>query len=77
MGVEITAIKQAKEALRKAHDELELRVAERTEALRRQAELLELAYNAIIVRDLDSRVTFWNARSEVLYGFTGMRPSAR
>ncbi len=32
--------------------------------------MLELAYNAIIVRDLDGRITFWNARAEELYGFT-------
>ena len=32
--------------------------------------MLELAYNAIIVRDLDSRITFWNARAEEIYGFT-------
>ena len=40
------------------------------EAIRRQAGLLELAYNAIIVRDLSGRITFWNARAEELYGFT-------
>ena len=40
------------------------------EAIRRQAGLLELAYNAIIVRDLSGRITFWNARAEDLYGFT-------
>jgi PAS domain S-box-containing protein len=68
--VDITDRKRAEEALREAHDELEERVLERTEALRRQADLLELAYNAIIVRDLNSRVTFWNARAEEIYGFT-------
>ena len=40
--------------LRKSHDAIcELRVQERTEALRRQADLLELAHNAIFVRDME------------------------
>jgi PAS domain S-box-containing protein len=69
-GEDITERKRMEEALRQSHEELEQRVIERTEALRRQADLLELAYNAIIVRDLDSMVTFWNARAEEIYGFT-------
>ena len=56
--------------MRQSHDELELRVQERTEAVRRQADLLELAHSAIFVRDLESRITFWNARAEELYGWT-------
>ncbi|MGD0231863.1 MAG: PAS domain S-box protein, partial [Syntrophorhabdales bacterium] len=67
---DITGRREAEEALRKARDELEERVIERTEALRRQADLLELAYDAIILRDLDSRVIFWNARARDVYGFT-------
>ena len=34
--------------------------------------MLELAYNAIFVRDAESRITFWNARAEELYGWTGL-----
>ena len=41
MGVEITAIKRAEEALREARDQLELRVAERTEELRTAYEKLK------------------------------------
>ncbi|MGH9588752.1 MAG: response regulator, partial [Terracidiphilus sp.] len=55
---------------------LETRVAERTEDLRKseaqfrvRAELLELASEAIMVRDPDDRIVFWNAGAENLYGW--------
>jgi PAS domain S-box-containing protein len=35
-----------------------------------QAALLELAYDAIFVRDPDGRITYWNAGAEHTYGFT-------
>jgi PAS domain S-box-containing protein len=35
-----------------------------------QAALLELAHDAIFVRDLDGLITFWNAGAEHTYGFT-------
>ena len=48
-------------------------VSERKQAeddLRKQAELLSLANDAIIVRDPESRVTFWNPGAEKTYGWT-------
>ena len=69
-GADITGIKKVQIALQKAHDELELRVQERTEALRRQADLIELSHEAIIVRDLESRILFWSRGAEEAYGWT-------
>ena len=55
---------------------LELRVAERTQELRKseaqfrvRAELLELASEAIMVRDEHDCIEFWNAGAENLYGW--------
>jgi two-component system, NtrC family, sensor kinase len=50
--------------------ELEQRVAERTETLAERADLLDLAIDAIMVRDLDGVVRFWNSGAEALYGWS-------
>ena len=57
--------------------ELEQRVAERTaelekseEQLRMRAELVELASEAIMVRDLDGALQFWNNGAANLYGWS-------
>jgi PAS domain S-box-containing protein len=38
--------------------------------LRQQASLLDKANDAILVRDLDHRITYWNKSAEILYGWT-------
>jgi two-component system, NtrC family, sensor kinase len=62
--------------LERLNSELEKRVAERTEQLREseellreRADLLELATEAIFVRDMDGLLLFWNSGAETLYGW--------
>ncbi|MBP7528432.1 MAG: PAS domain S-box protein [Syntrophorhabdaceae bacterium] len=67
---DVTDQKKMEQALKMAHDELELRVQERTAEIRRQADLLDLAHDAIIVTDTKGRILFWNPGAIATYGFT-------
>lgn len=75
--LDITEQRRVQELLHEAHAELEARVQERTAELEHraaqvsaQAELLDLANDAILVRTLDDRITYWNRGSARLYGWT-------
>lgn len=68
--VESQGHRRMSEILGQARDELEARVQERTDELRRQAELLELAHDAIIVRDTGGKIIFWSSGAEGTYGWT-------
>jgi PAS domain S-box-containing protein len=57
--VDITERKQVEEAMRESREEL-----------RKQAGLLDLAHEPIVVRDLEEKIVFWNKGAENLYGWT-------
>lgn len=67
---DVTELKWIEEGLRRSRDELEQRVNERTFKLKRQAELLDIAHDAIVVRDLENRIIVWNRGAEQMYGHT-------
>ncbi len=49
------------------HDITQLKLAE--EQVRQQAKLLDQSQDAILVRDLDDRIVYWNKSAELLYGW--------
>ncbi len=51
------------------NQQLEHRVAERTRELKQRADLLDLATEAIMVRDPQGIIQFWNSGAEELYGW--------
>ncbi len=67
---------RAEIGIRELNADLEVRVAERTKALEQQstalaeqAALLDLAHDAVYVRDMDNRILFWNRGAETMYGW--------
>ncbi len=62
-----------REKERQACEVLRLEMEERSkleERFREQAELLDKTRDAIVVRDLNDRITYWNKGAEHLYGWT-------
>lgn len=52
-------------------------VKKNRDALLRQARLLDQAYEAILVRDDDDRITYWNSGAERVYGWTSREADGR
>lgn len=67
--VDISERKRTEYELRRTREDLERRVKEKTLQLQRQADLLDLAYDAIIVRDMSGKITFWSLGAEKMYGW--------
>ena len=59
--------------LTRAIENLKLEIVERKKAeaqISEQARMLELAYDAIIVRDMEDRILYWNKSAERIFGWT-------
>ncbi|AFY83057.1 PAS domain-containing sensor histidine kinase [Oscillatoria acuminata] len=77
MATDITDRKQTEALLQQTNLELETRVAERTaqlsaltDRLQQQAQLVNLAHDTILTRDLKGQITFWNRGAERMYGIS-------
>src|SRR5579859_2582216 len=60
----------AEAEVQRLNRELEQRVLERNRELVFQANLIEVAQDAVVVRAMDGTIHFWNKGAESLYGFT-------
>ena len=66
-------VRQRTAELAEANEQLQAEILERQraeEVLRKQANLLELAHDAIIVRGMDDKITYWNSGAEETYGWS-------
>ncbi len=84
LAVDITERKRAEAELLQMNEQLEQRIAERTQAvsranevlqrqseqLRNQAALLDLVRDGILVRDLKGKIVYWSAGAAAMYGWT-------
>lgn len=73
----IHELRQLRQSLIEAREELEIRVRERTAELEQKtsellqkATLLDLANDAILVRSAEDKISYWNQGAERLYGWT-------
>jgi len=73
-------VKEKTAHLTKAIKELQSEIAERKKAeaqISEQARLLDLAHDAIVVRDMEDRILYWNKGAERIYGWTARETAGR
>src|SRR5450756_1548792 len=80
LQAQVRALEKLNAALRAEIDVREnVEEAYRSQAIRlhEQADLLDLAPDAILVRDWGSRIRFWNAGAAEIYGWTAAEVAGR
>ena len=73
LGTLLSEMERAAKLLREREEErnrVEAALRKQEENLQQQADLLNLANEAIFARQLDSRIVYWNRGAEQLYGYT-------
>ena len=69
-GLVLAAVISEREHLQERVEERTRELEQKTEQLANQAKLLDLANDAILVRNADGRITYWSKGAERLYGWT-------
>lgn len=68
--LDITKQRETETALQQAHNEMEQRVVDRTEQVRRQAEIIDQVNDAVISTRLNSVIDSWNKGAERMFGYS-------
>ena len=69
----LTAVVMERERLWQEREEVRAREQALGTAHERMVQLMELAHDAVIVRDPENRIQFWNRGAERLYGWTAQQ----
>ena len=73
-------VKEKTAHLSRAIEDLQSEITERKKAeaqISEQARLLDLAHDAIVVRDMEDRILYWNKSAERIYGWTAQEAAGR
>ena len=76
-AIDITERKHTEQALREYQERLEELVAERTQKIQEQANIIDQIHDSVITTDLEGVIQSWNGGAERLFGYTAAEAVGR